>query len=142
MSDHVLPELFTRQAGGAVDIVAPVQVAAREGRLVVQQCAECGSFQSPPEHLCHACLSEELAFVDHAPQGVVFSWARVWHPVDDALAAACPYVVLLVSLPDAGNVRVIGNLVGDPDQPIVIGSAVNAVFEHHEGYSLVQWALA
>jgi hypothetical protein len=37
----------------------------------------------------------------------------------------------------------VGNLLGDPEQGVVIGSDVEAVFEDHEGpgepYTLVQW---
>ena len=44
----------------------------------------------------------------------IYSWERVWHPVHPALANGVPYVVLLVELPDADGIRMIGNLVGDP----------------------------
>lgn len=143
MSDYALPTAFTRLTANTADeLIAPVNAAAREERLVVQQCADCGTFQSPPEHLCNACLSENLAFVAREPHGTVYSWVRVWHPVNDALIDAGPYVVLLVALQETGNVRVIGNLVGDPGQDVVIGAVVRAVFEHHDDFSLIQWALA
>ncbi len=62
------------------------------------------------------------------------------HP---ALKDAGPYVVVLVELPHAGGVRMIGNLVGDPHQDVRIGAPVEAVFEHHEDgpspYTLVHW---
>jgi len=42
-----------------------------------------------------------------------------------------------------GNVRMLGNLLGDPSQPVAIGAAVQGVFEHHERadppYTLLQW---
>ena len=51
-------------------------------------------------------------------------------------------MVVLVELPDAGNVRMVGNLVGDPRADLPIGATVEAVFEDHpEGYALVQWKL-
>jgi uncharacterized OB-fold protein len=57
-----------------------------------------------------------------------------------------PYTVVLVELPHAGNIRMIGNLPGAADQEVVIGSAVEAVFEAHDDadtpYTLVQWQLA
>jgi hypothetical protein len=53
--------------------------------------------------------------------------------------------VVLVELPDADNVRMVGNLLGDPLQDIPIGAEVEAVFERHdEGeapFALVQWRL-
>jgi hypothetical protein len=45
----------------------------------------------------------------------------------------------MVELPDAGNVRLIGNRLGDPHEPVVIDAAVEAVFEEHDGYALLQW---
>ena len=46
----------------------------------------------------------------------------------------------------AGDVRMIGNLLGDTEAPIEIGSEVEAVFEDHSDddgpYTLVQWRVA
>ena len=62
------------------------------------------------------------------------------HP---SLADHGPYIVVLVELPHADNLRMLGNLLGDPMQEIVIGSPVEAVFEDHDDgtppYTLVQW---
>jgi uncharacterized OB-fold protein len=53
-------------------------------------------------------------------------------------------MTVLVELPQAGNVRMVGNLVGqDPEAAIEIGQKVEAVFEDHgsgdDAYTLVQW---
>ena len=72
------------------------------------------------------------------------SYERVWHPVHPALKEQGPYIVVLVEIPKAGNVRLIGNLLGDPEQTVAIGGPVHGVFEHHEqgGYTLLQWQIA
>ena len=68
------------------------------------------------------------------------------HPVHPALREHGPYVVVLVELPEAGKVRVVGNLLGDPHQDVRIGAAVRGVFEHHADagrpFALLQWTLA
>ncbi len=117
--------------------------AARRHELVVQRCNACDSFQFGPEWICHSCLSGELRWHRVSARGRVFSWERVWHPVHPALKDACPYIVVLVELPDAGNVRMVGNLLGDPRQEVVIGASVEAVFEDHaaDHVTLVQWRL-
>ena len=61
-----------------------------------------------------------------------------------ALAGAWPlYRRCVVELPQADNVRMVGNLLGDPMQEVNIGVEVEAVFEHREDadppYTLVQW---
>ena len=54
-------------------------------------------------------------------------------------------MVVLVELPQAGDVRMIGNLLGDAEQPVPIGAEVEPVFEDHDDvdtpYTLVQWRI-
>jgi uncharacterized OB-fold protein len=50
--------------------------------------------------------------------------------------------VVLVELPQAGGVRLMGNLLGDQKRDPRIGAEAEAVFEDHdEGFTLVQWRL-
>ncbi len=76
-------------------------------------------------------------------RGRIYSWERSWYPVHPALQTSVPYIVVLVELPDADNVRMVGNLLGDPEQRVEIGAEVEAVFEDHdssgEPFTLVQW---
>ncbi len=121
--------------------------ATRRHELLVQRCNDCRNWQWGPEHICHHCHSWDLAYEPVEPTGAIYSWERVWHPVHPALVNALPYMVVLVELPQAGNVRMVGNLVGqDPEIPIEIGQNVEAVFEDHDedgkGYTLVQWMLS
>jgi len=115
----------------------------KEGKLILQRCNGCGKFQWGPEWVCHRCHSFDLGWEETAAEGILYSHQRIWHPVHPALAEQGPYVVALVELPAADNVRIIGNLVGDPMQPLVIGSAVRGVFEHHPDddppNTLLQW---
>ena len=115
--------------------------AARRHELVVQRCNLCRAFQFGPEWICHACRSFDVGWHQVAGRGRIFSWERVWYPAHPALVNACPYLVVLVELPDGGNVRMLGNLLGDPHQDVRIGAEVEAVFEDHEGegFTLVQW---
>ena len=96
--------------------------------------------------MCHRCHSFDLRYEETAAEGVIYSHQRVWHPVHPALAEQGPYVVVLVELPQADNVRLVGNLIGDPHQPLEIGAAVHGVFEHHDdddpAHTLLQWAVS
>lgn len=115
----------------------------RQNKLMVQKCRGCGAFQWGPEWMCHACLSFELDWVEVEGKGVVYSWQRPWHPVHPALKDQGPYLVVLVDLPHAGGIRMLGNMLGDPRRDPVIGEAVEVVFEHHETadppFTLAQW---
>ena len=142
---HLPPGLPAPSPAGD-DLDAPYWEAAQEERLLVQRCDGCGLHRWGPEWICHACLGFETQWVEVEPRGRIYSWERVWHPVHPALTTGCPYVVVLVELPQADNVRMVGNLLGTATDPVEIGAAVEAVFEHHRDadppFTLVQWRRA
>lgn len=143
MAPPVLPEGLPRPVPAADGLDGPYWEGTRAHELRVQRCASCQTWRQPPEWICHVCHSRDSEWVAVEPRGVLFASERVWHPVHPALAPAVPYVVVLVALPHAGGVRVVGNLLGDPRQDVPIGSPLRAVFEDHEHpelpYTLVHW---
>ena len=122
---------------------APYWEGTRQNELRVQRCRSCRTWLWGPEWMCHHCLSFDLEWQRVEGRGVIYSWERAWHPVHPALKGSPPYIVVLVELPLAGHVRMIGNLLGDPHQDVRIGAPVEAVFEPHDDaktpYTLVQW---
>ncbi len=124
----------------------PFWEGLQNNRLVLQRCNGCGKFQWGPEWVCHRCRSFDLTYEETPAEGVIYSHQRVWHPVHPALKHQGPYVIALVELPAADNVRIVGNLVGDPEQELVIGAPVTGVFEHHPdddpAYSLLHWTVS
>lgn len=124
---------------------APFWQGLREERLLVQRCGRCASWQFAPEWICHACHALHPGWVEVEAVGKIYSWERVWHPAHEAIRHHGPYLVVLIELPHAGRLRLVGNLLGDPMQDVVIGRDVVGVFEHHHDasppYSLLQWRL-
>ena len=122
---------------------APYWEAAARDVLTLQYCNDCGTYQWGPEWVCHRCHSENVTFKEIEPRGRIYSYERVWHPVHPALNEQGPYLIVLVEFPNHNNARMVGNLLGDPRQEVVIGSEVEAVFEHHPdsepAYTLVNW---
>ena len=117
--------------------------AAKRHELVVQKCNSCGTFQFTPEWICHKCHTLDLKWHRVSGRGRIYSWERVWHPAHPALKSACPYKVVVVELSDAANVRMVGNLLGDPKIDVPFDAEVEAIFEDHpEGFTLIQWQLA
>lgn len=123
----------------------PYWEGTRRGELLVQRCERCQTWQWGPEWICHACLSSAVGWAPVASHGTIYSWERVWHPVHPALKAHGPYLVVLVELPQAGSIRMLGNLLGDPRQAVTIGAPVEAVFEPHDDakvpFTLVHWTV-
>ena len=114
----------------------------RREEIRIQRCEDCRGFQWLPEWVCYHCHSLNLSFEPVLPSGTIYSWERVWHPPTPELAPYCPYIIAVIQLDSAPSVRVVGNLIGGGEQVVTIGAPVNAVFEHHERYTLVQWSAA
>lgn len=143
MSEYYLPEGLPTPSSAPDGLSEPYWEGARQGRLRIQKCRGCGAWQWGPEWICHRCHSFDLAWEEIKGRGRIYSYERPHHPVHPALTGRGPYIAVLVELPEYGNVRMVGNLLGDATQPVTIGAAVEAVFEHHEKasppYTLVQW---
>lgn len=124
---------------------APYWNGLQEEKLFIQRCSSCHHWQWGPEWICHRCHSFDLGFEEVEPRGLIYSHERIWHSVHPALKEQGPYIVILVEIPHADGIRLVGNLLGDPEQRLQIGDEVTAVFEHHEddipAYSLLQWQL-
>ncbi len=145
MSETYLPAGMPAPVPSADGLDLPYWEGIRRDELWVQKCGGCGNWQWGPEWLCHQCQSFEMEWVQVEGTGVIYSWERPWHPVHPALKGRGAYTVVLVELPHAGNIRMIGNLLGPDDQEVIIGAAVGAVFEAHDDadmpYTLVHWRL-
>ncbi len=125
---------------------APFWQGLGDEKLVLQRCQSCERWQWGAEWVCHRCRSFDLAFEETEATGIIYSHQRVWHPVHPALADQGAFVIVLVELPHADNVRLVGNLLGDPMQPLEIGTAVAGVYEHHSendpNFTLLQWRIS
>lgn len=142
-TSHYLPLGLPTPAAEPDGLSEPYWTGLREERLCVQRCAHCATWQFGPEWICHHCHAFDPAWQEVASQGRIYSWERIWHPAHSALKGHGPYLAVLVELPHAGLVRMVGNLLGDPLQEVRIGAEVQGVFEHHTGhqppFSLLQW---
>jgi len=145
MSAYLLPGL-PQPVPSTDGLDAPFWEGLANNRLLLQRCRGCGTWQWGPEFICHQCHSDDLIFEQTQAAGIIYSHERVWHPVHPALKEQGPYIVVLVELPQAGNVRLVGNLLGDPRQTIAIGARVRGVYEHHPdakpAFSLLQWTVS
>ena len=109
------------------------------GTLAVQRCIGCGAVQHPPEEVCHRCGSTAFQYQAVAPRGTVYSFVVVHYAASPALAGSVPYAVVLVSLDDLPEVRVVGNIPAiDPGQ-VRIGMPVEAYWDERKDILLPQW---
>ncbi len=145
MSTTYLPKGIPAPSSAPDGLSQPYWDGTRQRKLMIQKCKGCGAHQWGPEWICHRCHSFDLDWVEVQGTGRVYSYEKPHHPVHQALAGHGPYVIVLVEL-DGVNVRMLGNLIGDPAQPVELGTKVEAVFEPHDDadppYTLVQWRRA
>ncbi len=145
-TEYYLPEGLPAPVAEADGLSAPYWEGLRQEELRVQRCSKCRTWQWGPEWICHKCHSFDLDWVAVEGSGLIYTWQRNWHPVHPALKERGPYLVVIVELPHAGNIRMIGNLLGDPMQTVRVGAPVQVAYEHHNAatpaYTLAHWRYA
>ncbi len=101
-----------------------------DGRLRIQQCADCAALVHPPVPICPACRSRASAPTVVTGRGVVVGFTinrHQWLPNFEP-----PYVIANVALAEDATVHLTTNIVGcDPDE-VHIGQEVAVRFEQHE----------
>lgn len=115
------------------DLSRPFWEAALEGRLVLQQCAQCGTLRHYPRLLCSHCHSEAVAWREASLRGRIHSWTVAHHPFHPSFRAEVPYTLVTVDLEEGP--RALGRWVGDTP---ALGQPVVGRFERRdEGVDLV-----
>ncbi|GAA5232139.1 Zn-ribbon domain-containing OB-fold protein [Verticiella sediminum] len=105
----------------------PYWNAAREHKLLIRQCKDCGALHFMPRHLCPECWSNRLGWVQSKGTGTVYSFSIIRRAPLPAFAATTPYVTALIEL-DEGP-RMVANILGDDALSVGIGDRVSVVFE-------------
>lgn len=109
--------------------------AARERRLVIQACDECGKLRHPPSPTCPDCHSFAWHEVVASGRGTVHSYVVSHHP--KAPGFTYPHVVLLVDL--AEGTRLVADFAGDPDS-VSVGMPVEVEWvDYDDGLTLPRW---
>ena len=129
--------------------------AARERRLVVKRCLDCGLLRGEPGPGCPWCPSLNWEWHEVTGKGTIYSYQIVAHTVIPGFRDWAPFAIVLVELdeqrgePDPGDgLRIITNLVDDSMNPeqeenVAIGSRVEVVFmEGEEGFTIPQFKLS
>ena len=106
---------------------APYWDGARENKLLLQRCADCGTLRFFPRYLCTECGSENTDWVEAAGRGTVHSFTVVHRAAFPEFQARTPYVVALIDLEEGP--RMMTNIVGDDALDVEFGDTVTVEFE-------------
>jgi hypothetical protein len=115
------------------------------GELRIQRCPECRHWKWAPTWRCPGCGSWEMRWEAVEPTGEVYSWIRTHQSFAPEFNAVTPYVSLMVALPHAGHVKLLGSLVGD-ESGLCCGAPLEGVIQPASGktgnQAIMRWQLA
>lgn len=118
---------YTKPLPAPDEASQPFFEAARQGKLLIMRCTNCGAYRYPSRDRCDVCWSTDSAWQQASGRAKVYTFGimhQLYHPgfKDDL-----PYNVTVVELEEGP--RVTTNLVGVANDAIRVGMPVEAVFE-------------
>jgi uncharacterized protein len=117
----------------ADEISAPFWEAARERRLVIQHCSDCGYYNHPPRPFCDACLSQRLAFEPVSGRGSIYTFT-VMHQRDvSGFENEAPFINIVVELAEQPMLLMVSNISSSEGERVRIGAPVEVYFENRGG---------
>jgi uncharacterized OB-fold protein len=105
----------------------PFWDAARQHRLSIPRCNECGKYHFYPRELCPHCHSDDLTWTDVSGKGEVYSYTIARKPAGPVFAADVPYVIAMIAL-DEGP-RMLTNIITEDVDSVCIGDRVIVSFD-------------
>lgn len=117
---------------GMTELTRPYWDAARDGRLVLQECPECHRLRHPPLPACPDCHHGGMpGWREVSGTGTVYTYTVVRHPTHFAFADKVPYVVALVELTEGP--RLVAGITGCQPDEVRAGMPVRVVFREVAG---------
>ncbi|HSV80472.1 MAG TPA: Zn-ribbon domain-containing OB-fold protein [Ramlibacter sp.] len=99
----------------------------RDGKIVIQKCADCGAFTHPPGPRCTSCLSPNREYVALSGLGTVYTYTVTHRAMHEEFKPDLPYVICYVRLDE--GLTIVSWLRDVAPQDVRIGMRVQAMFE-------------
>ena len=97
----------------------------KEGKLLIQKCANCGVLRHPPGPMCRECHSLEWTTIESTGAGTIHSFVVVHYP--QVASFEYPNQVVLVELDE--GVRIVANTKDITREQLVVGARVQLSIE-------------
>jgi hypothetical protein len=122
----------------------PYWDGAREGKLVLQRCANCGLFSSRPRVICPKCHGDDFEWQQVSGRGVIHSYAIARQTTAAGFVDELPFVVVHVQIEEEPTCYVSTNLLIDESDydSLDIDLEVLVVFEDRGEVTVPQFRLA
>jgi uncharacterized protein len=105
----------------------PYWAAARDGKLLVKRCRDCGQAHFYPRPFCPKCWSENVEWEEASGRGTLYTWSVVHVNDLPPFGQRVPYVAAIVDL-DEGP-RVMTNVVDCEFDQLRVGMPLTVVFQ-------------
>jgi uncharacterized OB-fold protein len=102
---------------------------AREHRLMVQQCDDCGQYQHPPRTVCRNCLSYGLTATELSGRGTVYTYTTTVYAFHPYFVERIPYILAVIELAEQPQLKILSNLVDCDEDAAHTGMQVQVVFD-------------
>lgn len=138
-----VPPRLGMEGPGDDGLDAPHWEGLRAGELRIQRCTRCRAWVWAPRPICPDCHSFTPGWESVDQTGTVYAWTRTWQPFHESMSGSLPFVIVVVELPQAGNVRIVGVLDDDGGDEVAIGQSVRGRIEEPtdpNGWPILRWA--
>jgi len=106
---------------------APFFAGAKERKLMLVRCSQCGQHRLPGRERCADCWSEESEWVEASGRGKLYTFGIMHQQYHPAFAEITPYNYALVELNEGP--RLVTNIVDCPNEELRTDMPVEAVYD-------------
>jgi uncharacterized OB-fold protein len=114
------------------DLTQPFWAAAKEHRLVIQRCGECGYYNHPPRPVCERCSSARLEFAPVSGRATIYTFTIMHQPSVAGFESEVPYVNIVVELEEQPLLLMVSNLPQSDLSRVRIGGRAELWFEDRD----------
>lgn len=100
--------------------------AARDGRLLIKRCEDCGAFSYYPRPFCPECWSEQVVWHQASGDATLYTWSVIYNNDQPPFKERVPYVAAVVDL--AEGPRMMTNVVDTPFEELAVGMPLRVTF--------------
>lgn len=107
----------------------PYWDAAREGRLLIRRCRECGEAGFYPRPFCPSCWSADVEWEEASGRATLYTFSVIHQNELPPFAGWLPYVAAIVELEEGP--RMMTNVVDCDLDALAVGMALEVTFREH-----------
>ncbi len=100
---------------------------AKERKLMLQRCSNCGTWRLPGRERCVDCWSEEAEWAEASGRGKLYTFGVMHQKIHPAFADIVPYSFAIVEL--AEGPRLVTNIVDCPNEELRVDMPVTAFYD-------------